>query len=82
MIPQSFDYRDDPGGEPFRCIGLIHSHVSTNFPEPRSRQRRPDDLYRHSASSSWSLPQTHLGGGSSWSVPQDKSQAFRSSCLT
>src|ERR1700693_1370751 len=85
MISQSFDHGNNPNGQPFRCLRFVASHISANFLQPGSCQRGPDNLYRHSASSSSSLPcnlpQTHFGTGSSWSVPHDSSHAFMSSFL-
>lgn len=81
MIPESFDHGDNPHGEPFRCLRFITSNVIADFPQAGPRQRRPDNFYWHSASSSCVLPQTHFGTGNSRSVPQDKSHAFMSSFL-
>ncbi len=81
MISQRLHNRDDARCQAFRSIRFIQSDVCANLPQTSSSQGRPDNLYRHSDSSSWFLPQTHLGGGTSWSVPQERSQAFISSCL-
>ena len=80
--PQSLNHRDNSCSQVSCSFGFVQRDESTNFPQPCSRQRRPNDLYRHSASSSWYSPQTHFGGGSSRSVPQESSHAFMSSCLT
>jgi len=80
MHPQGLDKCDDSGGDSVSCLGIISCNISANFRQSSSGQRGPDYFYRQSASSSCSLPQTHLGGGSSWSVPQERSQAFISSC--
>jgi hypothetical protein len=80
MVSESFYESDDSHGQPLRGIRLVPRHVSANLLKPRPRQGRPDDLYRHSGPSSCSSPQTHLGSGNSWSVPQERSQAFMSSC--
>lgn len=82
MVFQSFDQGDDPRRQRLSRISLVPGHVGSYLPQPRTRQRRPDDLYRHSASSLCGLPQTHFGGGSSRSVPHERSQAFMSSCVT
>ncbi len=81
MISQGFHNCDDAHCHTFGSIRFIQSDIGTNFLETGSSEWRPDDLYRHSDSSSWFLPQTHLGGGNSWSVPQERSHAFMSSCL-
>ncbi len=81
MVLQSFNHCHNARGQSFRSIGLVLGRVSANFKQPRSCHRRADDLYRHSASSSCSLPQMHFGGGNSRSVPQERSQAFISSSL-
>jgi len=81
MISQRFHNGHDANRQAFGGVGFIQGDIGTNFLETASSEWRPDDLYRHSDSSSWFLPQTHLGGGSSWSVPQERSQAFMSSCL-
>lgn len=81
MIPESFDHGDNAHCQLFCGLRLVQSHVSPNFLQTCLRQWRPDNLYRHRDSLSWFFPQAHFGGGSSWSVPQDKSQAFMSSCL-
>jgi hypothetical protein len=81
MIPQGFYNRHNTRCQTLGAIRFIQSDVRSNFLESGPSQWRPDDLYRHNDSSSWFLPQTHLGGGNSWSVPQERSQAFMSSCL-
>jgi len=81
MISQRFHDRHDANRQTFGGARLIQGDVGTNFLEADSSEWRPDNLYRHSDSSSWFLPQTHLGGRNSWSVPQERSQAFISSCL-
>jgi len=78
---QCFHEGYDPDREAFGGAGLIESYERSNLLQACARQRRPSEFYRHNASSSWFLPQTHLGGGSSWLVPQESSQAFMSSCL-
>lgn len=80
MISESFNNGDDSRGQPLGCVGFVECHVSADLLKARQSQRRPDDLYRHSGPSSCLWPQTHLGSGSSWSVPQERSQAFMSSC--
>ena len=84
MNLQSFHHCHEARGQSFRCLRIVQGNVGVNFAEPRARQGRPDDFYRHTASrqkasSSCSLPQTHFGGGNSRSVPQERSQAFMSS---
>jgi len=80
MVSESFYDGDDSRGQPLRRIRLVPCDVDANLLKPRSRQGRPDDLYRHTGPSSCSAPQTHLGSGNSWSVPQERSHAFMSSC--
>lgn len=82
IVSQSFDNGNDSSRETSCGIRLIQRHVSSNLLQPSASQRRPNNLYRHSVSSSWFSPQTHWGGGISFSVPQERSQAFISSCLT
>ena len=79
---QSLHHRDNSCSQMFCSLGFVQRHEGMNFPQPCPCQRRPDNLYRHSASSSWSFPQAHFGGGNSRSVPQESSQAFMSSCFT
>src|SRR6266436_216828 len=81
MCSQHFHNRDDARCHAFGSVGFVQRNVGANLPETGSSQGRPDNLYRHSDSSSWLSPQMHLGGGNSWSVPQERSQAFISSCL-
>lgn len=82
MKLERFNDGDDAGREAFRSARFIESDKGVDFAETGKSQRGPDDLYRHKNSSSWVLPQAHLGGGSSCFVPQESSQAFMSSCLT
>ncbi len=80
MMSESFHDRHDARCQPFRGLGVLQGVVGADFLKAGSGEWRPDDLYRHRASSSCSLPQTHFGGGNSRSVPQERSQAFMSSC--
>lgn len=80
--PQSLHHRNNSCGQLSGSFGFVQSDEGMNFPQSGPRWRRPNDLYRHSASSSWSFPQAHFGGGNSCSVPQESSHAFMSSCLT
>ena len=82
MLFQSFGQRDDSRRQSLCGVRLVPGNVSPYLLQPRTCQRRPDNLYRHRASSSCCRPQAHLGGGISRSVPQESSQAFMSSCLT
>lgn len=82
MVFQGLDQRDDPRCKSRCGIGLVSGHVSSNLPKPRHRQGGPDNLYRHSASSSCRRPHAHFGGGSSRSVPHESSHAFICSCAT
>jgi hypothetical protein len=81
MLPARFDNCHNAGGEPGGSHRLVPGDLNPNLLQPRSCQRRPDDL-PHTASSSWALLQTQFGGGSSRSVPQESSQAFMSSRRT
>ena len=80
--PQSLHHRNDSCGQLSCSSGFVQRHEGMNLSQPCPRQRRPNDLYRYSASSSCSFPQAHFGGGNSCSVPQESSHAFMSSCLT
>lgn len=81
MTPESFSHGNHTCGESLRRVRFVPGHISANLSQPRTCQRRPDDLYWHSFSSSCSLPHTHLGSGSSLSVPQESNHAFIFSCL-
>jgi hypothetical protein len=81
MILQRFHEGDDSRGEAFSCVGLVDCDVGANLLQARACEGRPKDFYRHSSSSSCFLPQAHFGGADSWFVPQERSQAFMSSCL-
>ncbi len=65
MISEDFDDSGDPRRQAFRGLRFVLCDISPNLPEPRSGQGRPDNLYRHKASSLWTLPQTQRGGGNS-----------------
>jgi hypothetical protein len=82
MLFQSLGKGNDARCQPFCSVRLVSSHKGSYLLKSRQRPRRPDNLYRHSASSSCFLPQAHFGGGNSLSVPHESSQAFMSSCLT
>lgn len=79
---ESFHDGDNAGCETFGGVRLVESDEGVNFAETGQSQRRPDYRYRHSDSSSWTLPQMHFGGGNSRFVPQESNQAFISSFLT
>ena len=79
---QRLNHCDNASREPFCGIRFIAGHVIANLSQASAGQRRPDNFYWQSASSSCGLPQTHFGGCDSFAVPHDSSQAFMSSCLT
>jgi hypothetical protein len=52
MTSQCFNNGDDPCGEALRSIRLVQSQVRSNLLQACASQWRPNDLYRHSESSS------------------------------
>lgn len=50
--PQRFNDRNDASGQAFGGVGLIECDIGTNLAKTCQSQRRPDDLNRHSDSSS------------------------------
>ena len=61
---------------PDYCKHEIHTQIGGYCGDPFAGY-----IYRHSVSSSCCLRHTHFGGGDSCFVPQERSQAFMSSCL-